>query len=103
MTPAATAPALATLSLNRTTIAGGTSAVGTVTLTAAAPSGGATVALTSSQPPLASVPANVVVAAGATAATFAVSTAATKKNGVATISASYAGVTKTTTVKITRR
>ena len=103
VTPAATAPALATLSLNRTTIVGGTAAVGTVTLTAAAPSGGATVALTSSQPPLASVPANVVVAAGATAATFAVSTAATKKNGVATISASYAGVTKTTTIKITRR
>src|SRR5438477_11762791 len=48
VTPAATAPALATLSLNRTTIVGGTAAVGTVTLTAAAPNGGATIALMSS-------------------------------------------------------
>ena len=103
VTPAATAPALATLSLNRTSVVGGTSAVGTVTLTGAAPSGGATVALTSSQPQLASVPANIVVAAGSTSATFTVSTFATKKNAAATLSATYAGVTKTTTIKIIRR
>jgi plastocyanin len=103
VTPAATTPALATLSVNRTTIVGGTSTVGTVTLTAAAPSGGATVALTSSQPQVAFVPANVVVPAGTTSVTFTVSTAVTKKNAVATISANYAGVTKTTTIKITRR
>jgi hypothetical protein len=102
VTPASTSPALATLSLNHTSVVGGTSAVGTVTLTAAAPSGGATVSLMSSQPQLASVPANVVVAAGATSATFTVSTVATKKNAVATLSATYAGVTKTTTIKITR-
>ena len=103
ITAAATAPALATLSLNRTSVVGGTSAVGTLTLTGAAPSGGATVALTSSQPQRASVPAKVVVAAGATSATFTVSTFATKKNAAATLSATYAGVTKTTTIKIIRR
>jgi hypothetical protein len=103
VTPATTTPALATLSLNRTSVVGGTSAVGTVTLTAPAANGGATIALTSSQPQMASVPANVVVPAGATSATFTVSTAATKKNAVATLSATYAGVTKTTTIKITRR
>jgi hypothetical protein len=103
VTPAATTSALAALSLNHTSVVGGTSAVGTVTLTAAAPSGGATVSLMSSQPQLTSVPANVVVAAGATSATFTVSTVATKKNAVATVSATYAGATKTATIKVTRR
>jgi hypothetical protein len=103
VTPAATAPTLATLSLNRTSVVGGTSAVGTVTLTGAAPSGGATVALTSSQPQLASVPAKAVVATGATSATFTLSTFATKKNAAATLSATYAGITRTTTIKIIRR
>ena len=103
VTPAVTAAALAGLTLDRTSVVGGTNAVGTVTLTAPAPSGGAAVALASSQSAVASVPASVVVAAGATSATFTVSTAATKKNAVATISASYAGVTKTTTIKVIRR
>jgi hypothetical protein len=43
------------------------------------------------------------MAAGATSATFTVTTAAAKKNVGATISASYAGVTKTTTLIVKRR
>ena len=101
--PAVTAAALASLVLDRTTVVGPATAVGTAALTSPAPSGGATVALTSSQSAVATVPASVVVAAGATSATFTVSIAATKRNAVATISASYAGVTKTTIIKITRR
>jgi hypothetical protein len=100
--PAASAT-LATLSLNPTSVKGGTPATGTVTLTAPAPSGGAVVTLTSSMPTLASVPQNVVVTAGTTSSTFNVTTAATKKNTLVTISASYAGATKTATITVKRR
>ncbi|HEY2968298.1 MAG TPA: hypothetical protein VGK75_08005 [Casimicrobiaceae bacterium] len=100
--PAASAT-LATLSLNPTSVKGGTPATGTVTLTAPAPSGGAVVTLTSSMPTLASVPQNIVVTAGTTSSTFNVTTAATKKNTLVTISASYAGATKTATITVKRR
>jgi hypothetical protein len=91
--PSAPTPTLSTLTLNRSSVVGGTSAVGTVTLSAAAPTGGATVTLASSNASLASVPASVVVPAGAMSASFTVTTFATKKNGFATIAATYAGVT----------
>ena len=100
--PAASA-ALATLSLNPTSVKGGTPATGTVTLSSPAPSGGVIVALSSTKPSLASVPASILVAAGTTSKSFTVTTASTKKNASATISASYAGVTKTATLSVTRR
>ncbi|HEY2816111.1 MAG TPA: hypothetical protein VGK44_03140 [Casimicrobiaceae bacterium] len=103
VTPASIAPSLATLTLNRSSIVGGTATTGTVTLSSAAPGGGATVTLTSSNPQLATVPSSVVVAPGATSANFAVSTAAVKKNAGASITANYAGVTKSATIKITHR
>jgi hypothetical protein len=100
--PAASA-ALATLSLNPTSVTGGTPATGTVTLTAPAPSGGVIVALSSTKPSLASVPASILVAAGTTSKSFTVTTASTRRNATATISASYAGVTKTATISVTRK
>jgi hypothetical protein len=100
--PAASA-ALATLSLNPTSVTGGTPATGTVTLTAPAPSGGVIVALNSTKPSLASVPASILVAAGTTSKSFAVTTVSTRRNATATISASYAGVTKTATISVTRK
>jgi hypothetical protein len=99
----AAAPAIATLTLNRTTVVGGNPAVGTVTLSGPAPSGGATVMLSSSNPALASVPASIVVAAGATSNTFSVITSAPKKSASATLTATYGGVTKTVAMKITWR
>ncbi|MDQ2963737.1 MAG: hypothetical protein M3R31_11365 [Pseudomonadota bacterium] len=98
----APAPALMTLTLNPTSVKGGTSATGRVTLTAPAPSGGVVVALGSTKPSRASVPASVVVAAGTTSKSFTVTTASTKRNTSATISASYAGVTKTAAIAVTR-
>ena len=95
--------ALATLSLNPTSVTGGTPATGTVTLTAPAPSGGVIVALSSTKPSLASVPASILVAAGTTSKSFTVTTVSTKRNVTATISASYAGVTKTATISVTRK
>jgi hypothetical protein len=97
------AAALSSITLNPTAVVGGTSSTGKVTLTAAAPSGGATVALASAKTTLAKVPASVLVPAGSTSATFAVTTFATKKNTSVTITASYAGLNKTATLTVKRR
>jgi hypothetical protein len=97
------AAGLATLTLNPTSVKGGTAITGTVTLTSPAPGGGAVVTLSSSKPTVAAVPANVLVTAGTPSSTFTVTTKLSKKNSAVTISASYAGVTKTATISVTRR
>jgi hypothetical protein len=68
------APALAKVTVNPSNVVGGGSATGTVTLTAAAPSGGVQVALSSDDPAAATVPAGVTVPAGASSASFAIAT-----------------------------
>ncbi|HSP13608.1 MAG TPA: RHS repeat-associated core domain-containing protein [Thermoanaerobaculia bacterium] len=55
-------------------VSGGDTATGTVTLSAAAPAGGATVALTSDDQQLITVPGSVFVPAGASSATFTATT-----------------------------
>lgn len=62
---AAEGASLASLDLNPTSVASGSAAIGTVTLSNAAPSGGVTVTLASNNA-AATVPASVTVAAGAT-------------------------------------
>jgi hypothetical protein len=91
---------LATLTLSPTSVVGGGSSTGTVTLTAAAPSDGATVSLSSSNTSLATVPSSVVVDAGSTTRTFTVTTKSTKKPGSATITASRNGVARTASLSI---
>lgn len=68
--------------------------MGTVTLTAAAPAGGAVVTLESGNPEVARVPASVTVAAGATSAAFAVDTSTVPVQRELSIIARYAGVTR---------
>src|SRR5260370_31026374 len=80
---------LSSLILNPATVTGGNSSVGTVTLSAPAPSGGAVVSLSSSNPPVASVPASVTVPAGATSASFTATTTAATISTPVPISASY--------------
>ena len=87
--------ALSSLSLSPTGVTGGNSSTGTVTLTSAAPAGGASVALSSSNTAAATVPASVTVPAGSTSATFTVSTSSVSSNTSSTISASYGGVSRT--------
>ena len=94
VTPVPPPASLNTLALNPTSVTGGSSSTGTVTLTSAAPSGGAVVAL-SSNAVAAAVPASVTVAAGATSATFTATTSAVTAATTATISAALAGVTRT--------
>src|SRR5712692_4226988 len=69
--PAAT---LSSLTLSPSSLVGGSGSTGTVTLTSAAPSGGALVSLSSSNAAVASVPASVTIVAGATSASFTVTT-----------------------------
>jgi hypothetical protein len=101
--PGAPPPATATLSsvaVSPTSVAGGTSAQGTVTLTSAAPAGGFAVALSSNNA-AATVPASVTVAANATSATFTVPTTSVTTSTVATITASAGGVTRTAALTVT--
>ena len=100
--PAPPAPTLtlSSLTLNPTSVVGGLqSSTGTVTLSAPAPTGGATVALTSSDG-AASVPSSVTVLAGATSATFAVNTSVVVVATSATISAAYNNTTQTATLSV---
>ena len=94
------AASLSSLTLNPTSVSGGTPSTGTVTLTAAAPSGGAVVVLKSSKTSAATVPSSVTVLAGKTSATFTVTTFNGKTNTSAVISATYLGVTKSATLTV---
>ena len=100
--PAAPAPAsLSAVSVNPTSVVGGNSTTGTVTLTAAAPSGGALVTLSSSNTAVANVLASVTVPVGATSATFTVTTPPLSANTSVTLTASYTGVNRTATLTVT--
>ena len=68
-------PQLSGFTLNQTSVVGGGTVVGTVTLSAAAGSAGVTVKIVSSAPSIAAVPASVVVQPGAASATFIIQTA----------------------------
>ncbi len=91
---------LSSVSLNPTSVTGGTSSTGTVTLSGAAPTGGVPVSL-SSNSTSATVPASVTIAAGSTTATFSVTTSAVASSTSAIVTASYSGVTKTASLTIT--
>jgi len=93
-------PTLTSLTLSPATVTGGDSSTGTVTLSGPAPSGGAQVALSSSDTSVATVPSSVTVTAGATSATFTVNTSAVTASTTVTISAAYAGVTKTASLTV---
>jgi hypothetical protein len=94
-TPPPAAPAaLASLTLSSAEVPGQAQPIGTVTLTAAAPAGGAVVRLESTATS-ARVPASVTVAAGQTTATFTIDTSTVESRTSVTISAIYEGVTRT--------
>jgi hypothetical protein len=92
---------LSSLSLNPTSVTGGNSSTGTVTLSGPAPTGGAQVTLSSSNTTAAKVPSSVTVAAGASSATFTVSTSAVAASTTATISASFNGATRSASLTVT--
>ena len=93
--------ALSALSVSPGSVVGPAAATGTATLTAAAPSGGAVVALSSSNPAVASVPASVTIAAGSTSASFSVTASAVGTNSAITLTGSYNGTSRTTALTVT--
>jgi hypothetical protein len=97
----AAAPALASLTLNPTSVTGGNPSTGTVTLDRPAPTGGVSIALASSNTAAATVPASVIVAPGSTSASFTVSTTTASTNTSSTISATLNGITRTAVLTVT--
>ena len=94
-------PALAGLTVSPASVAGGTSATGTVTLAAAAPAATG-VALSSSNLNVAGVPASVTVAAGSASASFTVVTpVAVPASTDVTITASLGGVSVPAVLTVT--
>lgn len=104
VTPATTQPppppalTVSALTLNPSSVVGGNSVQGTVTLSASAPA--ATAVSLASSSAQATVPASVTIAAGASSGTFTVGTAAVTATASATISASLNGVTRSATLTI---
>jgi hypothetical protein len=94
-------PALAELTINPTTVKGGKTATGTVTLNAPAPKSGLVVTLKSDTPGAANVPASVTVPAKSTTATFTVTTNTVTSNTAANISAVGNFVRKVVTITVT--
>src|SRR3989475_476317 len=92
---------LSSLALNPASVTGGNSSTGTVTLSGAAPTGGAQVTLSSSNTVVARVPSSVTVAAGAGSATFTVSTSAVTASTTVSISGTYGGVTRSASLTVT--
>ena len=92
------APTLSTLSVSPSSLIGGNSAIGTVTSSSIAPTGGLTVKLTSSVK-TASTPASVIIPALATSATFTITTEPVTAKTAATLTAKLG--TKSTTVTLT--
>jgi hypothetical protein len=99
--PAPTA-VLASITLSPTSVRGGNSSTATIILSGAAPPGGATLTLSSSDPNIAAVPSSITVAAGATSAQVTVSTSRPNKPTDVTISANLANVAKAATLSVRR-
>lgn len=92
---------IASLSLSPTSVLGGASSTGTVTLGSPAPSGGAVVALTRSNASVVTVPPNVTVPAGQTSAPFTITTSPVGASTAVTITASYAAGSRSATLTVT--
>lgn len=90
---------LVSLNLNPTSVPGGTSAIGTVTLNGPAAPGGTVVSLSSASG-AAQTPGSVTVSSGQTTATFTVTTTGVNSQTSAVISATLNGNPQTTTLTI---
>ena len=92
-------PSLSTVSVTPSNLTGGSAATGTVTFSGA--TNGASVQLSSSNPAVVQVPTEVIVDGGASRGAFAVSTSAVNATTTVTLTASWFGVTRTTTITVT--
>jgi hypothetical protein len=93
--------ALSSVTVSPATLNGGANATGTVTLTAAAPTGGAQVTLASSNATVAAAPSSVTVPAGSTSAPFTITTTTVAASTSVTITATYASISRTAALTVT--
>jgi len=91
---------LSSVSVTPTSVVGGNSSQGTVTLTAGAPAGGAVVGLSSANTAAATVPASVTVAAGATSATFTVTTTSVTASTALSITGTFNAVSRSAVLTV---
>ena len=101
ITPAGAGVTLNSVTISPSSVTGGNNTSGFVSLSAAAPAGGAVVALSSSDPAVASLPSSVTVGAGSTAWGFTVTTSTVSTTRSVTISATYNGITRTAALTVT--
>ena len=94
-------PLLQSMTISPASVAGGTSATGTVFLRTAAPAGGINVTLATSNSSAATVPGIVNVPGGQTSANFSVTTFAVSANTSVTITAFY-DTTQSASLTVTR-
>jgi hypothetical protein len=94
-------PLLQGLTLNPSTVTGGTATTGTVTLAAPAPAGGITVTLSTSNASVAKPPGIVAIAEGQSSGSFSLATSAVSADTSVTISALY-DTTRSATLVVTR-
>ena len=93
-------PLLGGLALSQNQASAGLTIAGTVYLNAAAPSGGATVALQSSDTSAATVPASVFIPAGLNSGNFNVNTAVVTTSKPVTITGSYGGASVQSSITV---
>ena len=91
--------ALSSLTLDVSSVSGGASATGTVTIANPAPASGYVVTLSSSSDKV-TIPASVTIAAGQTSATFQATTVAVASDVTSTITASANGIDKTSNLTV---
>jgi hypothetical protein len=92
---------LKTFTVTPSTLSGGTPITGTITLAAPAPTGGASITVTSTNNALVTPPTPVIVPAGQSTVTFTIQTATVSSNQTVVLTATRAGVTKTANVNLT--
>ncbi len=93
-------PSLSSLTVTPSSVTGGTSTIGTVALTAAAPSGGVVVSLSDTSATV-STPSTVTVPAGATSATFTATTTAVAITTQVTLTATVGSASSTAGLTVT--
>ena len=94
---------LAAVSLSQSSVYGQDAPQGTISLSNAAPAGGVVIGLASSNTEVAKVPATLTIAGGATAVSFTIDTSTVTTSASVTIIASYATVTRSTSLMVRPR
>jgi len=89
------------LAISPTTVSAGAKATGTVTLSAAAGSGGDVINLSSSNPSTVSVPASITIPAGSKTGSFSIATTSSSSNYTAKVTAAYSGQSGSATLIVT--